>query len=81
MLALRDPSLWTQGSLLYFDFDVNPRLTNPAPLKGLDIRILIIIPIKGRGFMNQGSTFVPAINPMKAPTSMEFLAHGTHLCP
>ena len=27
------------------------------PFKGLDIRIPIIIPIKGRGFTNQGSGF------------------------
>ena len=28
----------------------------PPPFKGLDIRIPIIIPIKGRGFINHGST-------------------------
>ena len=28
----------------------------PRPFKGLNIRIPIIIPIKGRGFINRGST-------------------------
>ena len=28
---------------------------NPAPFKGFNIRIPIIIPIKGRGLINQGS--------------------------
>ena len=32
-------------------------MTNkPPPCKGLKIRIPIIIPIKGRGFINHGST-------------------------
>ena len=30
-------------------------IKNPPPLKGLDIRIPITIPIKGRGFINHGS--------------------------
>ena len=30
-------------------------INKPPPFEGLDIRIPILIPIKGRGFMNQGS--------------------------
>ena len=30
-------------------------INNPPPVKGLNIRIPIIIPIKGRGFINHGS--------------------------
>ena len=30
-------------------------INKPAPFKGLNIRIPIRIPIKGRGFINQGS--------------------------
>ena len=30
-------------------------INKPPPLKCLDVRISIIIPIKGRGFINQGS--------------------------
>ena len=31
-------------------------INEPPPFKGLTIRIPIIIPIQGRGFINQGST-------------------------
>ena len=31
-------------------------INNPPPFKGLNTRIPIIIPMKGRGFINQGST-------------------------
>ena len=41
----------------------------PSPVKGLDIRILIIIPTKGRGFINQGSTL----------GGREFRVHGRGL--
>ena len=30
-------------------------MNKPPPFKGLNIRMLIIIPIKGRGFINHGS--------------------------
>ena len=30
-------------------------INKPPPFKGLNIRIPIIMPIKGRGFINQGS--------------------------
>ena len=30
----------------------------PFPVKGLNIKIPIITPVKGRGFINQGSTLV-----------------------
>ena len=33
-----------------------PMISKPPPVRGLNIRIPIITPIKGRGFMNQGST-------------------------
>ena len=33
-----------------------PLINEPPPVKGLKIRILTIIPIKGRGFINPGST-------------------------
>ena len=32
-----------------------PMINKPLPFKGLDIRIPILFPIKGRGFINQGS--------------------------
>ena len=32
-------------------------MNKPPPFKGLDIRIPIIIPIQGRGFINHGSGF------------------------
>ena len=31
-------------------------INNPPPSKSFKVRILIIIPIKGRGFINQGAT-------------------------
>ena len=34
--------------------ECRPMINKPPPFKGLDIRILIIIPIKGRGFINHG---------------------------
>ena len=33
-------------------------INKPPPFKGLIIRIPIIIPIKGRGVINQGSTLL-----------------------
>ena len=33
-------------------------INKPPPFKGLSTRIPIIIPIKGRGFINKGSTLV-----------------------
>ena len=33
-------------------------MNNPPPVKGPNIRIPVIIRIKGRGFINQGSTVV-----------------------
>ena len=33
-------------------------IDKPPPFKGLNIRIHIIIPIKGRGFINQGSKLI-----------------------
>ena len=35
-----------------------PMINKPPPFKGLDIRIPIIIPIKGREFINEGSALV-----------------------
>ena len=35
-------------------------INKPPACKGLDIRISIIAPIKGRGFINQGSTLTGA---------------------
>ena len=35
-------------------------INKPPPLKGLDIRIPILIPVKGRGFINQGSALASA---------------------
>ena len=31
-----------------------PMIDNPPPFKGLNIRIPVIFPAKGRGFINQG---------------------------
>ena len=42
-------------------------INKPPPFKGLNIRIPIVIPIKGRGFINQGSTLNP-----KAPRASFF---------
>ena len=51
--------LWISGWILRIsDFgvvggpDVDPINTSP-PFKGLNLRILIIIPLKGSGFINQ----------------------------
>ena len=38
-------------------FRVGSMINNTPPFKGLNIRIPIIIPIKGGGFMNQRSGF------------------------
>ena len=35
-----------------------PMMNEPPPFKGLNTRIPIIIPIKGRGFINQGSGLI-----------------------
>ena len=32
-------------------------ISNPPPFKGLNVWIHFIIPLEGRGFINQGSTF------------------------
>ena len=40
---------------LGFRLQCRPMINNPPPFKCVNIRIPIIIPIKGRGFMNQGS--------------------------
>ena len=40
-----------------------PLINKLPPFKGLDIRFLIISPIKGRGFANQGSTLAASISP------------------
>ena len=42
-------------------------MNKPPPFKGLNITIPIIIPIKGRGFINQGSGLAP------------FMARSTHV--
>ena len=36
-------------------------IDKPLPYKGLTIRIPIIIPVKGRGFVNQGSGVILAV--------------------
>ena len=36
-------------------------IKNPLPFKGLNIRIPIIIPTMGRGFINKGSA-LPSVN-------------------
>ena len=36
-------------------------INKPPPFKRLDTRIPIIVPIKGRGFINQGSTLAGLI--------------------
>ena len=36
--------------------ECRPMINKPPPLKGLIIRIPILMPIKGRGFINKGST-------------------------
>ena len=58
-------------------------INKPPPFKGLNIGIPIITPIKGRGFMNQGSTLgiqVPnsyTLNPKPVRTTL--LLPKTHV--
>ena len=40
-------------------------INKPPPFKGLNIRIPIIVPVQGRGFVNQGSTFTLNPKPLK----------------
>ena len=47
-------------------------INKPSPSKGLDISIPMIIPIKGRGFINQGSGL--GVTAMKRGT--EYIADG-----
>ena len=48
-----------QNGNYYLGFRVSawrrPMINKPSPLKGLNVRIPIIIPMKGRGSVNQGS--------------------------
>ena len=48
-----------------------PRINKPPPFKGPNIRIPSIIPIKGRGFINQGSRLggIPPSN-IKPPSAL-----------
>ena len=39
-----------------FEGYCGPMINKPPPFKGLNIRIPVIILVKGRGFINQGST-------------------------
>ena len=39
--------------------NVDPRLINPVLFRALTFRIPMIIPIKGKGFINQGSKLNP----------------------
>ena len=41
-------------------------INKPSPFKGLNIKIPIIIPIKGRGFINQGSGVLSNQNNIEA---------------
>ena len=50
MPVLRNHGLGVSG-----DNKSRPMINKPPPFKGLDIRIPTILPIAGRGFMNQGS--------------------------
>ena len=50
-------------------------MTNTPPhFKGLNIRIPIIIPIKGRGFIHQGSTLV-----LEGEWRSEYRYHGSQV--
>ena len=42
-------------------------INKPPPVKGLNIRSLIIIPIKGRGFINRKSVRMVLPPSLKAP--------------
>ena len=44
-------------------------IADPSPLEGLNVGIPIITPIKGRGFINQGSLYSP---PSHTPVSISF---------
>ena len=43
---------------LGFRDSCRPVVNTPAPFKGLNIRIPIIVPIEGRGVINQGSSLL-----------------------
>ena len=47
-----------ENGIYYLGFRVKcrPMINKPPPFKGLKKRVPIIIPIRGRGFINQGST-------------------------
>ena len=47
---------WDTRSFDYSSFEFHTIHKHP-PFQGLDFRIPIIIPIKGKGLINQGSTF------------------------
>ena len=64
-------------------------INNPPPCNGLNIRIPIIIPIKGRGFINQGSglprvmqhVLLPSVLLLEAsPTAGIFIEAILRLC-
>ena len=60
-------------------------IDEPPPFKGLNIRIPIIIPIQGRGLVNQGST-LPLMHILLSADSgdgkaLHQVAHGTALGP
>ena len=40
------------------DLKSRPMINKPPPVKGLNIGIPIIIPIKGKGFINQGLHYI-----------------------
>ena len=51
---------WGNGNYFFRvqGLGLDPRLRNPPPFKGLNIRIPATIPIKGRGFTNHGSGLI-----------------------
>ena len=50
-----EPAINTRDPNPGLGFNIDPSLQKKTPFKGLNIRIPILIPIKGRGFINQGS--------------------------
>ena len=43
--------------------NVDPRLANPPPFKGINSRMPFLVPIKGQGLIKQGSGFHPNPKP------------------
>ena len=55
-----------------------PMINKPPPFKGLNSRIPVIIPMKGRGFVNQGLGLV-SLHPLIIPWDVPITGCMGHL--